>query len=592
MSKDKDAGKGQGKGPSDPAAGQKKPSAIIDLKATEITGGTRPAADAGSAARTSPAGVAVPPTGIAAQSSTAGSTSTKGAAPSAPSAVPASGAARTGPAPNASATGEPKTPIAKPTSPEPRRSGFVTLLTHATAGVLGGLIALLAADTVGQRIGQQLGLPMSESAQQGKAVQERLGLIEAELKKFANLPGSPDPSLASKLQAAERRLAELEKAGADLAALKQAQTKLAADAQALQDRVAKGGATDASGAPVDASARLAKLEEQLGLLATAAGTDPQRGRIPQLAAVSGKVADLEIALASGLASVRKGVTQEMDARLTALAEAAETAKSGVVRIDRDVGQLKGDTTRATQRLDGLKSTADRLETGLDGLKTEFQAQLKGVARTGDVKTAVEPVAAKVAALETTVQTVVKSEEDRRQTAERVVLSLELGNLKRALDRGSPYAAELAVVQRVAGGRIDLASLEASKTKGLPTQAELLREFRPLAHAIIEADRTPADGGVVDRLLAGAKSIVRVRKTEAAGADDKSVESVVARMEVALKSGQMQLVTSEAATLSKQAAAPARDWLDKVAARAQVETAMAKVDEQLKSVLGAKAKGAE
>jgi hypothetical protein len=454
----------------------------------------------------------------------------------------------------------------------------VSLLTHATAGIVGGLIALLAADTISSKIG----LPPSEASLQGRALQTRLAQVEEHMRSAKATPAGVDPQLAQKLAAAERRIAELDKAGVEIAALKDAQAKLAADAQAMAGKVAK--IADPNAAPTDATSRLAKLEDTLTLLSTAAGTDPQRGRIPQLAAVSGKVADLEVALQSGLAGVRKGVTQEIDTRLGALTEAAETAKSGVLRIDRDVTQLKGDGTRTVQRLDQLKAAADQLEQTLAALKGDIDTQLKTVAKASDVTGAVAPVASKVAALETTVKGVVQSEQDRKADAERVVLSLQLATLRRALERGAPFAAELAEVQRVSAGRFDLKALDQFKAAGLPTLADLARDFRGLAHSIIEADRVPADSSVVDRLVAGAKSIVRVRKTDAA-AEEKSSEAVVARIETALKSGQLATVMDEAKKLSPQALAPAKTWLDRIAARATVDAAITAVDDQLKSSLG-------
>jgi hypothetical protein len=454
-----------------------------------------------------------------------------------------------------------------------------------TAGLAGGFLALLAADTVGPK----LGLPLNEGLQQTTMqLSQRLAAIETEARARGAAPAAGD--LAQKLAGAERRLAELDRVTAELAELRKAQAKLAGDTQALVSRADKPDAT----APADAAQRLVKLEEQLQTLSAAAGTDPQKGRIPQLTAVTGKLADLETALTTQLTALRKSVTQELDSRLAQTQEASEAARSGTQRLDRDLAQAKGETTRLAQRVDTLKSAADQIDATLKalqsetgGLKTELTQQLKGVARPQDVTGAISPVATRIATLEQSIAAVMKAEEDRRSNAERLVLALELGGLKRALDRGGQFAKELAEVGKVAGGRIDLKALEPFKAQGVPTLVELSREFRSMAHTLIEADRVEPKAGVVDRLLAGAKSIVKVRKTDAA-ADDKSTEAIVARMEAALKAGELAAVLSEAKQLSAQAIGAGRGWLDKVEARAAVERALAAVDEQLKSSLGGKA----
>ncbi len=110
---------------------------------------------------------------------------------------------------------------------------------------------------------------------------------------------------------------------------------------------------------------------------------------------------------------------------------------------------------------------------------------------------------KLASLEGNLASVVKSEQDRKADAERIVVSLELANLKRALDSGQGYAAELAAVRKASGGKIDLSALDRYQAGGLPAMPELEREFRTLAYTIVEADNEPAEAGVVDKLIAGA-----------------------------------------------------------------------------------------
>ena len=240
----------------------------------------------------------------------------------------------------------------------------------------------------------------------------------------------------------------------------------------------------------------------------------------------------------------------------------------------------------------MKEEAGKLSSTIGELRASIETQIKALARPADVSAAVSPVASKLAELEHNVQSVVKSEATRKENAERIVLSLELSNLKRALDRGQGqgYTAELEEVRKVSGGQLDLSALERFKDTGVATVAELKASFRPVMNAVIDADLEPADGSVIDRLLAGAKSVVRVRRVSH-DAEDTSAEAVVSRIETALNEGRLGDVIALAKTLPQRAQAPIEDWLTKVAARNSVDEAIAAVDEKLKASLSGTAEAA-
>ena len=171
-----------------------------------------------------------------------------------------------------------------------------------------------------------------------------------------------------------------------------------------------------------------------------------------------------------------------------------------------------------------------------------------------------------------------------------MLSLELANLKRAIDRGSGYTAELAAARKLSDDGIDLAPLARFADTGVPTLAELRQDFKAVAFKIIDADQQPVDGSIVERLLAGAKSVVRVRKISHES-DDKTVEAVVARMETALDADRLDDVIEEAKTLPPAAQDAARDFVAKVEARNTADRALASVEAQLKASLVAPPSGA-
>ena len=176
----------------------------------------------------------------------------------------------------------------------------------------------------------------------------------------------------------------------------------------------------------------------------------------------------------------------------------------------------------------MKTTAD----SLSGLRAEIEARLATFAKSSDIGTAIAPLSTKLSGLQDDVRGVLDSEEARKTTAQRIVLSLDLADLKRVIERGKPYAAELEHVRGAASGSVDLAPLDRFANQGVPTLAELRQDFKSVAYKLIDTEEQPTDGSIMGRLLSGAKSVVRVRKINHS-ADDKTVEAIVSRMEAAL-----------------------------------------------------------
>ncbi len=548
-----------------------RPHATLDLKATEVTPPSG-SADKDKADKDKAAVAEAPKSTPSAASAASSSTS-------AAAASTAAAKAATGPAVGAGAKNDkpgPTTPPPAAARPAPR--GYGGFFTHVAAGLVGGIIALLAADM----LASQLGFATTDAPDKTAALEGRLAALES----GRNQRAVPT-DLADRLAATEAKLGKLDQIDANIDGVSKKQADFDKNLNELNDKVG----TQGGGSEQDA-ARIAKLEDQLALMQTAAKNDPQAGRLPQLAAITGKLADLESTLSTQLDALRKNVAQDVDARLASATEAGQAARSGTQRIDRDVATLKAETAEISSGLTGIKTDSDRAaaalkttQEDLKRLKTDVDTRLASVAKPEDVSSAVTPLNDKLAALQNDVQGVIKSEGDRRTTAERIVLSLELANLKRAIDRGAPYAPELAQTRKVAGNVINLGPLDRFALEGVATSTELQQSFKPIAFKIIDAEQQPQEASIVDRLLAGAKSVVRVRRTDHSP-DDKSVEAVVARMEAALNEDRLSDVLEQAKSLPAPAREAAQDFLAKVEARESVDRALASVETQLKASLAA------
>lgn len=557
-------------------SGSKRPYATLDLKATEIKVSKIADAPAASGA-VKPEAVPLPlPASAYATASpaaaNAGAAAAKPAASPSPSAAQAAAAARA-PAGDKTASSGP-TAGAKPVSSGAsetvivqNRGGF---LSHLAASLIGGAIALGGWAYGVPELQKQGLIPAAIGTGGAEGVADRIAKLEA--------------AAAAKLDAAESRLAALEKSSGAIGELKEAQSRLVAETKA-----ALASAASDAGAP-DQLERLTSVENRLKAMADVGANDPNAGRMEQLAALTGKVADLETSLATQLTALRKSVSGDVESRVVSANEAAEAAKSGMQRIDRDMAGLKTESAKLDERIAALKAEIDRTVEQSKVRQEEF-AKLKvalddvkgSTAKPGDVTAAIAPVSAKIAEIEQGLKDVTAAEAARQTNAERVVLALELQNLKRALDRGQKYEEELAEVEKAAGGKFDLAPLVKFKDQGVPTLADLTRDFRPSVNAMIDAETAQEGGSVVDKLIAGAKSVVRVRRTDLADTD-LSAEAIAARMEKALKDGRLGDVLSEASTLSPKAKDAAQPFLDRVSARASVDKALASLEDQLKSSL--------
>src|SRR5262245_911670 len=376
-----------GKGPPGPGGGPRRPYATLDLQATEVGGTDRAGPAAGASGKPdSRSTAALPPPGPQAKGGARASFSDGFA-------------------------------TARTWARKAVQSN--AFLSHVAAGVAGAVLTLAAAALIGLFTGADRGARLSAD------LSKRLAAVEQGVEKRAAAAAS---DVGAKLGATDARVAKLEERARAVAGLADAQAKLAADAKALEARVAA----------------------------------------PELAE---RVAKLEAALAGDDKSGRAALAQDLAARIAQLekvaGQAGETAKSGSARIERELALLKA----------------------------HVEERFKGVAKAGELA----PVLARLATFEQDLRAFLKSEDSRAADAQRVLLTLEIANLKRAMDRGSGYAKELDAVRKVAGDTIDLAPLERYSADGFPTLAALARDFRRVANAAVDAESEPAEASVLDRL---------------------------------------------------------------------------------------------
>ena len=374
--KDRRSG-GQTATPVAATSGVKRPYATLDLKATEIKitpvskttqsyaataarGSTVPKADASktdaskSDASTSSQSIPLPLTPQAYVTSAAdtAAASASSATISAATATAKSAAGNNGSSTaTKAASAASGSSTASPANAEPvvvhKRGGF---FSHLAAGVIGGILALSGAEWALPQLG--IHGTTSRLADDTAAIGQRLQVLEK------TKSGGAD------LAPVEERLAALEKSVERIPAIAESQSRLVAETKA-----ALASAAGDTGMPEQLS-RITTLEERLKALTDAGANNPNAGRLEQLAALTGKVADLETSLATQLTALRKDVADDVDARVASVAASAEAAKAGTQRLDKDVAGVKSEEVVLTERITALKADNDHLNSAIKLAKDE------------------------------------------------------------------------------------------------------------------------------------------------------------------------------------------------------------------------------
>ena len=197
----------------------------------------------------------------------------------------------------------------------------------------------------------------------------------------------------------------------------------------------------------------------------------------------------------------------------------------------------------------------------------------------------------MASLDEELQAFLKTEADRTANTSRVVLSWSCPTSSARSSAVDSLTMELAAAKRVAGDRLNLTLFDRYATEGLPPLSELATSIRKVANGMLDAEAEPADAPLLERLLSGARSIVRVRKSGQA-ADDGSLEATIARMETAIKENRLGDVLAQGKKLPPKAALVAEDWLRRLEMRYQVDKALADTEAALKRSLAAASAGTD
>ena len=142
-------------------------------------------------------------------------------------------------------------------------------------------------------------------------------------------------------------------------------------------------------------------------------------------------------------------------------------------------------------------------------------------------------------------------------------------LKAAIDRGGTFTAELDTFSAVAPDSQVAGQLRPYAAEGVPTRVQLVERFASARDAILDAVSGPEENqNIASRLMSSAFSVVKVRRTGDAEGD--SPEAVVARMENALKTGDLVAAANEWNALPQSARDASANFKQALDARIAVD----------------------
>jgi hypothetical protein len=239
----------------------------------------------------------------------------------------------------------------------------------------------------------------------------------------------------------------------------------------------------------------------------------------------------------------------------------------------DLGPLRDEISQQQQALHALE---DRV----NGLATNIEQRPAGdPVAVQELRAATGKLGAALADLDARLGKLAASEaSDSRQDQ---ALLLGLGQLRQALLGSAPFTADLAAATALAHDRPEvlaaLSPLSADAARGIPSLAILQQRFASSAGAIANAGTAPPaaadDWG--SAALAKLRGLVTVRRVGSAAVVAGGPQAAVATAEDALAAGDLAGAVASLETLTGEAAAAAKPWLDDARHRLAAEAALDK-----------------
>ncbi len=233
------------------------------------------------------------------------------------------------------------------------------------------------------------------------------------------------------------------------------------------------------------------------------------------------------------------------------------------------GDTNESITAALASIAALKSQIAKLETA-SSATADVAKRIEGVEQSTAELSSVKQELAK---LQTALETQNGSIADLAKSVEtgpdkKAAMAIAAAALKADVDRGLPFTGPLQTLQGVAGPDSDFSELTKFAEQGVPSTVAIANEFQSkVSDAILVAMAPPADNSLTSRLLAGAKSLVKVKQLSPVTGD--TPEAVLSRIQAALSASKLQTASKEWQQLPEAGQAVSKEWHEKLLSRIAV-----------------------
>ena len=342
-------------------------------------------------------------------------------------------------------------------------------------------------------------------------------------------------------------------------------------------------------APDGLSARLADLSTQIRDMQASLGdgTDGAPRLTDRLNRVETAFAQLEQAAKTGKGGRLAGLTA-VSKQLKKSNRQALELKNELIKVREEQNSFREDLASLRSKQVDFISKAANISDQLARLKTSTAQIVAKASQPPDVSQQIKPVMNSLAALTAKIDGVINREAQSRAEGRNIALALSLGELKRAINEGIPYKAELARLMPHAPSGLDLSVLSQHAANGLVTLKKLQTDFRDVSNRAMSAEQVPNSGSFVDQLVSSAKNMVQVRPT--GFVKGNTTGAIIARMEYRLAHNDLAGALKESEALSGKAAKAMAPWLEQARARAKGLAVLRGLEDRIRNALAGAASG--
>ena len=247
---------------------------------------------------------------------------------------------------------------------------------------------------------------------------------------------------------------------------------------------------------------------------------------PQIASLAGRVDALEkrpdpAGLQASVTELsRKVAAMESGSRApqSSAPAASATTVPGPAQASVDLAPLQTQVAALQKQVESLKGQASQTQ----GLETKIAALEGAVAGTKKDASSAQAGVQNVEGQQQTIAT------EQKLLAGKVMvpaLAVVADSLVQQIDRGEPYATQVAALETLGADPAKIAILKQNADRGVLSAKALAAKFAPLTEPLsATAHKAPPNAGFVDRLKSGMLSMVSVRSVDDTGGTDPAARA--------------------------------------------------------------------